>query len=244
MKRNSESAQGFTLAEMLVVIAILGILTAMLVPALSRAKERARSTRCQNNLKQLGVAVRMALDASGAWPVQPIHLEEFSAKYTSANNPNIPTNSSIWFCPSWKGGNLSDPIGTYGFNREGSGDVNEFAARASDEPLGTGKGPGGRLGRPEAEIVQPADMIVMGEMTEMEVLPHRALTTKGTAFLQNFPFNRAYGYFYVFRHNEHARSLFGDGHVEPANHERLIGKDESVRRRWNYDHQPHNDNWR
>lgn len=244
MKSNSESAKGFTLVEMLVVIAILGILTAMLLPALSRAKERARSARCQNNLKQLGLAVRMALDANGTWPVQPIHLEEFAAKYTSANYHNIPTNSSIWFCPSWKDGNVSDTIGTYGFNRDGSGDVDEFAARAADKPLGIGKGPGARLGRPESEIVHPADMIVLGEMTEMEVTPHSVIATIGTAFIQNFPFNRSYGYFCVFRHNRRADSLFGDGHVESADHGGLIGKDDSARRRWNYDNQPHDENWR
>ena len=60
----------------------------------------------------------------------------------------------------------------------------------------------------------------------------------------NFPFNRSNGYFCVFRHNQRANSLFGDGHVGSANRDGLIGKDDSVRRRWNYDNQPHNENWR
>jgi prepilin-type N-terminal cleavage/methylation domain-containing protein/prepilin-type processing-associated H-X9-DG protein len=65
---NEFATNGFTLVELLVVIAIIGVLVALLLPAVQAARESARKMRCQNNMKQFGLAAHAFHDVNQQFP--------------------------------------------------------------------------------------------------------------------------------------------------------------------------------
>ena len=151
----------FTLIELLVVIAIIAIVAALLLPALANAKRKAKGTACLNNLRQIGLGMKMFADDEddGFLPGNAHVTVGLSWIYSLSNN--VGGVDKIRIC-------LADPKGEQRFNQNGTSYVmNEFTSTPALDPFGNPI-PGENDFRKLDAIPRPSDTITVFETSDQQ----------------------------------------------------------------------------
>lgn len=243
VKERMANQNAFTLMELLVTIAIVGVLAALLLPALFQLKKRAQQIQCANNVRQLGMILQAYVTEYNAYPLigPPYWMSAMQYKEISAprnDNLKVWAKQNIWKCPA---ANTGPPWPTnrlymsYGYNGLG------LSTRTNINCLGLGGKKAPRVS--ESEVVSPSDMMAIGDgfiggdgiILEGEILLWRS--SSEIEYWPGYPGTTQRSYA---RHQGHANVVFCDGHVESPTLQFLFTdtSDEALSR-WNRDNLPH-----